>query len=265
MPAIDFPSSPTLNQTHTANGRTWRWDGSSWVSANALTASDVTGALTYTPENVANKGQNSGYAGLDASARLIVSQLPAFTGDATSTAGSAALTLANSGVGAGTYTKVTVDAKGRVTGGASLASGDLPTYTGTLTSSQITTGLGYTPFNKAGDTTTGPLRETVVTASVGTATYTFNLNLGNVWRLTLTGNPTFAFSNPPADGIAQSVTVRVIQDATGSRTITYPASVKWTDGVAPVLGTAAGKIDVLSFYTDDGGTTYLGSHSIANA
>lgn len=57
----------------------------------------------------------------------------ALTGDVTGTSaafdGSAALsfaaTLANSGVAAGTYTKVTVDAKGRVTTGASLASADV--------------------------------------------------------------------------------------------------------------------------------------------
>ena len=77
------------------------------------------------------------------------------TGDVTWTSasfnGSADVTgtaaLANSGVTAGTYTKVTVDAKGRATAGASLASGDLPTYTGTLTSGQVTTGLGFTPYN----------------------------------------------------------------------------------------------------------------------
>jgi hypothetical protein len=40
---------------------------------------------------------------------------------------------------------VTVDAKGRVTVGASLASADLPTYTGTITSAQVTTALGATP------------------------------------------------------------------------------------------------------------------------
>jgi phage-related tail fiber protein len=62
---------------------------------------------------------------------------------------SATLTLANSGVTAATYTKVTVDAKGRVTAGAALASGDLPTYTGTLTSTQVTTALGFTPYNAA--------------------------------------------------------------------------------------------------------------------
>lgn len=56
------------------------------------------------------------------------------TGDATGTTafdGSAnvdiAVKLANSGVSAGTYTKVTVDAKGRVTTGTSLEKSDLPT------------------------------------------------------------------------------------------------------------------------------------------
>lgn len=39
------------------------------------------------------------------------------------------LTLANSGVTAGTYPKVTVDAKGRVTGGAALAAADIPNLT----------------------------------------------------------------------------------------------------------------------------------------
>lgn len=79
---------------------------------------------------------------------LQAARLPAFSGgDVTSTAGTVALTLANSGVTAGTYTKVTVDAKGRVTTGALLASADLPTYTGTITSGQVTTALGFTPYN----------------------------------------------------------------------------------------------------------------------
>lgn len=49
------------------------------------------------------------------------------SGDATGSGEtSIAVTLANSGVTAGTYPKVTVDAKGRVTAGASLVSGDIP-------------------------------------------------------------------------------------------------------------------------------------------
>lgn len=67
-----------------------------------------------------------------------------FTGDATgsgSVDGSAnvatALTLANSGVTAGTYTKITVDAKGRATSGTTLTSADIPA----LDASKITTGV----------------------------------------------------------------------------------------------------------------------------
>jgi hypothetical protein len=29
--AIDFPNSPTANQTHTVGGKTWTYDGEKWV------------------------------------------------------------------------------------------------------------------------------------------------------------------------------------------------------------------------------------------
>jgi hypothetical protein len=31
MAALNFPTSPSINDTYTANGSTWLWDGSSWV------------------------------------------------------------------------------------------------------------------------------------------------------------------------------------------------------------------------------------------
>lgn len=53
-----------------------------------------------------------------------------FSGDASgSGTTSVTLTLANSGVTAGTYTKVTFDAKGRATSGTTLAASDIPTLT----------------------------------------------------------------------------------------------------------------------------------------
>ncbi|HBO5326404.1 TPA: phage tail protein [Pseudomonas aeruginosa] len=65
--------------------------------------------------------------------KLAVPRMLSFTGDATGSAsfdGSAnaavPLTLANSGVTAGTYTKVTVNGKGLVTGGAQLTAADIP-------------------------------------------------------------------------------------------------------------------------------------------
>lgn len=67
------------------------------------------------------------------------------SGDATGSGStSIALTLANSGVSAGTYTKVTVDAKGRVTTGATLSTGDLPS--GTINISNIATRETPTPL-----------------------------------------------------------------------------------------------------------------------
>ncbi|MBK9322711.1 MAG: hypothetical protein IPM97_07155 [Bdellovibrionaceae bacterium] len=73
------------------------------------------------------------------------------SGDA-SIANTGALTLATSGVTAGTYSKVTVDAKGRVTVGSSIASSD------------ITAALGFTPVNKAGDVMLGNLSLSSVTS-----------------------------------------------------------------------------------------------------
>ena len=63
--------------------------------------------------------------------------ITALTGDVTASGtGSVAATLASVGT-AGTYTKVTTDAKGRVTSGTTLSSGDLPTHSHAF-ASQIT-------------------------------------------------------------------------------------------------------------------------------
>ena len=67
-----------------------------------------------------------------------------FVGDVTGSGnGNVTLTISNSGVTAGTYTKVTVNSKGQVTTGTSLISSD------------VTGALGFIPANKAGDTLTG--------------------------------------------------------------------------------------------------------------
>jgi len=98
--------------------------------------------------------------------------------------------------------------------------------------------------------------ETVSTASVSGST-TLDLANGNVFNLTLTGATTFTFSGATA-GKACSFTVYTKQDATGSRTITWPASVKWSGG-APVPSTAANATDIFVFESLDGGTTWFGS------
>lgn len=86
------------------------------------------------------------------------------------------------------------------------------------------------------------------------ATPTINTDNGAMFSTTLTANATVAIMGKHVVG--RHIYVRVRQDATGSRTVTWPASVRWSGGTAPTLTTTAGKTDVFEFL--DTGTYYLG-------
>lgn len=67
---------------------------------------------------------------LDTNTYLTGNETITLTGDATGTgATSIAITLANTGITPGTYTKVTIDSKGRATAGTTLSPSDIPTLT----------------------------------------------------------------------------------------------------------------------------------------
>jgi hypothetical protein len=84
------------------------------------------------------------------------------------------------------------------------------------------------------------------------STITPNVTNGNVQTVTLTGNVTFsAFASPVA---GQSLTLKVVQDATGSRLLT--STMKFAGG-SKTLSTAANSIDIISVYYD--GTDYFAS------
>jgi hypothetical protein len=91
------------------------------------------------------------------------------------------------------------------------------------------------------------------------AAKTIDWNDGNCQKLTLTGNCTLTLSNPVAGA---TYLLRISQDATGSRTITWPAAVHWSGGTAPVLTTTASRVDLIALYYD--GTSYFGSQVGAN-
>jgi hypothetical protein len=76
---------------------------------------------------------------------------------------------------------------------------------------------------------------------------------GQNQKLTLTAAATLTFANPAAGMTAK---LKLIQDGTGSRTVTWP-TIKWVGGAAPTLSTAAGAIDIVSLYYD--GSAYYGS------
>jgi hypothetical protein len=63
---------------------------------------------------------------------------------------------------------------------------------------------------------------------------------------TLTGNVTFVLPTPVATPARSgTITLVLTQDATGNRTITWPASVKWPDGIAQQPAAAAGSVSVI--------------------
>ncbi len=81
-----------------------------------------------------------------------------------------------------------------------------------------------------------------------------NLDNATFHTKTITANTTFTFSNPPAAGLLGQFTLKLTNG--GAFTITWPASVVWPGGTEPSWSAAG--VDIVSFFTDDGGTTYYG-------
>lgn len=106
-------------------------------------------------------------------------------------------------------------------------------------------------------TVTGGGVETVSTVAATGSTETLDLANGNVHDITLDANCTLTLTGSTASK-ACSMTIIVRQDGTGSRTLTWPASVKWPGSTAPTLSTGASKVDVITLVTVDNGTTWLG-------
>ncbi|MHA1883082.1 MAG: hypothetical protein ACTSUO_08560 [Candidatus Thorarchaeota archaeon] len=85
-------------------------------------------------------------------------------------------------------------------------------------------------------------------------TVTIDWTKGNKQKLTLTDDCTFTFVSPSGPC---NLVLKLVQDNTGGRTVTWPASVKWPASTPPVLSTGANKVDIICFYFD--GTNYYGS------
>lgn len=81
-----------------------------------------------------------------------------------------------------------------------------------------------------------------------------NLGTGNLFTKTISGATTLTVSNTPTTGNAASFILELTN--AGIAAITWFSGVKWAGGTAPTL-TASG-VDVLGFYTHDGGATWRG-------
>jgi phage-related tail fiber protein len=118
-----FPVTGETSKLYLAidTGRLYRWSGSAYVWVNPAAGTADTAVKLQTVRSITSTGDVSWTVNFDGSANV-----------------SGTATLANSGVTAGTYTKVTVDAKGRVTGGTTLVAADIPTLNQNTTGNAAT-------------------------------------------------------------------------------------------------------------------------------
>jgi len=82
------------------------------------------------------------------------------------------------------------------------------------------------------------------------ATINWNMNAGGMAKVILGGNRTVA--NPTNTRNGATYILEVIQDGTGSRTITWGSNFIWSGGSAPTLTTTLNKRDVITFVCSNG-------------
>jgi hypothetical protein len=92
-----------------------------------------------------------------------------------------------------------------------------------------------------------------IAADADAATITFDLAASDKHKVTLGGNRTLAVSNAQ---VGQTFLVVLVQDATGSRTVTWWSGIKWAGGTAPTPTTTPNKTDIFTFICYSAGNYY---------
>lgn len=204
------------------------------TKATDKTGDTVTGTLT-----LSGGGTIAGATGIATVVRLI-----------TTNTGATSL-VSGGGITAGTGSVAVVDTTGKI---PAISSTYFTSLAATLSGLTMTGAIGMAD-NILGRAEVKDYSETLQTPGAG-ATKTINFEDGNTALINLEANTTIAFSNPPATGKTGSVFIEVRQDGTGSRTLTWPASVVWPGGTTPTQTATADKSDLYFVVTRDAGTTY---------
>lgn len=104
----------------------------------------------------------------------------------------------------------------------------------------------------AGDTITVGLLSSAFLTLTDAATIAWDMSLGYNAKVTLGGNRAIGTPTNPVEG--RSYSLMIIQDGTGSRTISDWGDIDFGEAGAPTLSTGAGKIDVIYMQCIDAAT-----------
>ena len=228
MSALDSAVSGWAVETITNSGVAV----SGWANGTFDTKSNTTAISGWASETIINSGVAvSGWA------NSTMSSLD------TAISGWASETIINSGVavsGWANSTFITSDTNTTYTGGSGLT-------------------LVGTEFNVSSLGGSGSLEGLIVDKAIKSiinteadgVTITFDMNEANTHMATLGGNRTIAVANAAS---GQKFMLRLKQDSSGSRTVTWFSHIYWAEGgTEPTLTTTANKADVFGFLSTSGG------------
>lgn len=101
--------------------------------------------------------------------------------------------------------------------------------------------------------------EVKTSPTISAGSLTLDLSAGTHFTVALNANVTsLTISNPQSDASHVSAFTLVFTADGTPRTVSWPASVKWASGSAPTLTSTNNKIDMFTFLSYDGGTSWLG-------
>ena len=117
------------------------------------------------------------------------------------------------------------------------------TVTGAKTFTSAVTMTGNAAFTGSVQVSTAVNVNTVTLTDAASIVPSFDA--GNTFVVTLGGNRTLAA--PTSANIGQTGSIRIIQDATGSRTLSYNSAYQFVSGSVPTMDTSAGAQSILVF------------------
>jgi hypothetical protein len=237
--AIDFPDSPTSNQIYTSGGRSWIWNGSSWVAYTTTITADLIANGTITSAMIAN-------------GTIVAADIADYTVSNTKLVNAS---ITNAQIASSTITNanlinttVTVGSTAISLGGSNTTIAGLTSITSANAnvSTALTTKGVIEPFSVSATAATGTIN--IDFLSNPGVYYTTNASAN--WTLNVRGNSTTTLNSILATGDIASITFMAQQGSTAyyANVIQVDGSTitpKWQGGTAPTSGNAS-SIDAYS-------------------